>query len=73
MDQLTQIEDEELKQRLLNSLLVLVEDKEIAAMVEKLIEQEGLLMGTPFLQSVRKKRASRGASPSDFRCVGFTV
>jgi len=53
--QLNQIEDEELKQRLLSGLLALVDDKEIATMVEKLIEQEGLLMDTPFLRRLREK------------------
>lgn len=53
VDGLNQIEDEGLRQRLFTSLLALVEDKEIATMVEKLIEQEGLLMDTPFLRRIR--------------------
>ncbi|MCX6046632.1 MAG: hypothetical protein NT075_16125 [Chloroflexi bacterium] len=60
VDQLTQIEDEELKRRLLNSLLALVEDKELSIMIEKLVEEEGLLMDTPYLQRVREKGREEG-------------
>lgn len=60
VEALKQIENEQLKQRLLASLLALVQDKEIAPMVEKLIEDEGLLMDTPFLQRLREKAHDEG-------------
>jgi len=60
VDALTQLEDENLKRRLFTSLMTLVENEEIATMIEKLIANEGLLMDTPFLRRLRKEALEKG-------------
>jgi len=60
IDILTQLENEDLKRRLFTSLMALVENEEIATMLEKLIEREELLMDTPFLRRLRKEAHEEG-------------
>ena len=60
IDTLTQLENEDLKRGLFTSLMTLVENEEIATMIEKLIANEGLLMDTPFLRRLRKEALEKG-------------
>jgi hypothetical protein len=54
------IEDPEIQARLFTALVALMSDKEITAMVEKLIEEEGLLMDTPYLRRIREESWHEG-------------
>ena len=60
IDTLTQLENEDLKRGLFTSLMTLVENEEIATMIEKLIEHEDLLMDTPFLRRLRQEALEKG-------------
>jgi predicted transposase YdaD len=52
--------DAEVQTRLLTTLLALVPDEEMATMVERLIEDEGVLLDTPFLRRIRQESKEEG-------------
>jgi hypothetical protein len=51
--QLREVEDKALRKRLSTSMIALLNDKEMAQMVEQLLEEDGLLMDTPWLRKIR--------------------
>ncbi|MCG8349070.1 MAG: DUF4351 domain-containing protein, partial [Chloroflexales bacterium] len=50
----------ELRQRLLEELLLLCADEEVATMAEQLIEREGLLLDTPMMRRLREQGRAEG-------------
>jgi predicted transposase YdaD len=52
--------DPERQSRLLTALVALVDDKEIITMLEQLIEEEELLLDTPFLRRIRNQGREEG-------------
>jgi hypothetical protein len=50
----------ELRQRLLEELLLLCADEEVAIMAEQLIEREGLLLDTPIMRRLREQGREEG-------------
>ncbi|NJN66256.1 MAG: DUF4351 domain-containing protein [Chloroflexaceae bacterium] len=54
------VEEVETQQRLLVALASLTEDKEVLTMIERFIEEEGLLLDTPFLQKLRAEGRKEG-------------
>jgi predicted transposase YdaD len=60
IQQLQSTTDAEQQTRLLTTLLALVHDEEMANMVEKLIETEGVLLDTPFLRRIRQESREEG-------------
>lgn len=60
VEQIKQAPDKELQERLFTSLIALLNDEEMTQMVEKLIEDEDLLLDTPFLRRLREKALLEG-------------
>ncbi|MCE7982726.1 MAG: hypothetical protein DYG89_16200 [Caldilinea sp. CFX5] len=56
--QLKAVEDQELQGRLFTTLVALVDDERILAMLEKLIDSEEFVVDTPYLRRVRAERAA---------------
>jgi predicted transposase YdaD len=57
---LRQVPDAEARGRLLTALLALLPQEEIVAMVEKLLEDERLLLDTPYLRRIREEGREEG-------------
>ncbi len=57
---LQSVPDFERRGRLLTALVALMDDEEVLAMVEKLVEKDGLLMDTPFLRRIRRESREEG-------------
>lgn len=55
VEQIQQIADPEARGRLLTILTTLIDEEEFMDMVEKLIEEDELLMNTPFLRRIKKQ------------------
>jgi hypothetical protein len=51
--QLREVEDKALRKRLFTSMIALLNDKEMAQMVERLLEEDELLLDTPWLRKIR--------------------
>jgi hypothetical protein len=62
IEEIKSVPDDTLRQRLLADLVALISDQEIITMVEKLIEEEGLLMDTPFMRRLRDQSRQQGWS-----------
>jgi flagellar biosynthesis/type III secretory pathway protein FliH len=52
---LSDVEDAELRRRLLTGLVALLSEEELITMIEQLIEEEELLTDTPYLRRIREK------------------
>ena len=61
VERLRTVPDSERQGRLLTALVALMDDEEVLAMVEKLIEKDGLLMDTPFLRRIRGEGRIEGS------------
>ncbi len=53
IDRLRRVPETERRRRLLTEMLMLIEDREIGEMVERLLDRDELLMDTPFLRRIR--------------------
>jgi hypothetical protein len=51
------VSDVEMRGRLLTALVALISQEEIIAMVERLLEEDGLLLDTPYLRRMRAEGA----------------
>jgi predicted transposase YdaD len=60
LNRIKSVADETVRQRLLADMVALISDQEIISMVEKLIEEEGLLMDTPYLRRLRDQSRQEG-------------
>jgi hypothetical protein len=69
IQELKSVPDDAMRQRLLADLVALISDQEIINMVEKLIEEEGLLMDTPFLRRLREQSRQEGELLSQRRAI----
>ena len=52
--------DTERQQRLLTALVALIEDEELLTMVEQLLEEDEVLLDTPFMRRIRLKAEEKG-------------
>ncbi len=60
IDRLRRVPEAEHRSRLLTEMLMLIDDQEIEAMVERLLDSDELLMDTPFLRRIRKEGREEG-------------
>ncbi|MEZ4729058.1 MAG: hypothetical protein R3E79_18140 [Caldilineaceae bacterium] len=58
VEQLKAVEDQEVQGRLLTTLVALVDDERMLAMLEKMIDDEEFIVDTPYLRRVRAERAA---------------
>lgn len=58
VEQLKAVEDREVQGRLLTTLVALVDDERMLAMLEKLIDDEEFIIDTPYLRRARAERAA---------------
>jgi len=54
------VEDRELQSRLVTSLVALIDDEGMLTMIEKLVENEELLLDTPYLRRIREQGREEG-------------
>ncbi len=69
LSQLRRVLEAERRGRLLTAMLALVEDEEIAEMVERLLESDELLMDTPFLRHIREEGREEGRRQDIFQAL----
>ncbi|PON11339.1 hypothetical protein C2W62_45360 [Candidatus Entotheonella serta] len=60
IDRLRRVLEAEHRSRLLTEMLMLIDDQEIEAMVERLLDSDELLMDTPFLRRIREEGREKG-------------
>ena len=67
------VSDVEMRGRLLTALVALISQEEMIAMVERLLEEDGLLLDTPYLRRMRAEGAlmARRQSILDVLKVAF--